>query len=85
MSQREKLVARICRIPTDFTWDEMVRLMESFDYRELPNAGTSHRKFYNEKSSRLISVPKPHHPRPYVGRSYLRAVVDHLNLVKRDP
>jgi predicted RNA binding protein YcfA (HicA-like mRNA interferase family) len=80
MSQREKLIRRICNLPADFSWDELVRLLKGFDYIE-QSSGGSHRSFYNPQTKKvLMGLVKPHHPRKDVGRAYLRKVIDHLNL-----
>ena len=81
MSQHDKLVRRLQGIPSDFAWEEMVRLLKGFGYNEMPNAGGSHRKFQHAQSGVIISgLVKPHQPRKHVAKGYLRMVLEHLGL-----
>ena len=80
MSQVEKLVARLLDVPADFSWEELVRVLATYGYQEKAASG-SHRRFVNETTGRVITgLVKPHHPRKHVGRSYLRKVIEYLNL-----
>ena len=80
MSQRQKLIDRLLSVPADFSWDELVRVLSTFGYEERPSSG-SHRRFFNPQSKNVISgLVKPHHPNKYVGRGYLRKVIEHLDL-----
>jgi hypothetical protein len=47
MGRRDKLIARFKGRPKDFTWDELVRLLEGFGYREVATGrtGGSRRRF----------------------------------------
>ena len=80
MSKQEKLIAKLLEVPADFTWDELVRVLSAFGYREETSSG-SHRRFFNPDTKRVImGLVKPHHPRKEVRRAYLRRVIGHLNL-----
>jgi predicted RNA binding protein YcfA (HicA-like mRNA interferase family) len=80
MSQHQKLVDRLLTVPADFTWDEMVRLLSGFGYKE-NSSGGSHRRFENPTSGDIImGLVKPHHPHKEVRRAYLRKVIQHLGL-----
>ncbi len=80
MSQRQKAMDRLRSEPpvTNFTWDEMLSVLESFGYKMLKSHGGSHRKFVHATTKAVIAIPKPH-PSNIVRRAYLRQVRDHLN------
>lgn len=61
MGQREKLVARLKGRPKDFTWDELVRLLEGLGYIEAATGktGGSRRRFLHETAP-TIALHKPH-------------------------
>lgn len=80
MSKHEKLIDRLLEVPADFSWDELVRVLSAYGYKEVPSSG-SHRRFVNPETERVITgLVRPHHPRKDVGRKYLRNVIEHLNL-----
>lgn len=47
VTKRAKLVQRFLSMPTDFTYDETVRLLNGFGYEEIVNDG-SRRAFINK-------------------------------------
>lgn len=61
MGRREKLVARLKGRPKDFTWDELVRLLEGLGYIEAATGktGGSRRRFIHETAP-TIALHKPH-------------------------
>ncbi len=61
MSRRDKLVARFKGRPKDFTWDELVRLLEGLGYAEAQagKTGGSRRRFVHA-SAPAIALHKPH-------------------------
>lgn len=61
MGRREKLVARLKGRPKDFTWDELVRLLEGLGYVEAATGktGGSRRRFIHETAP-IIALHKPH-------------------------
>jgi predicted RNA binding protein YcfA (HicA-like mRNA interferase family) len=61
MSRRDKLVARLKSRPKDFTWDELVRLLEGLGYTEAKagKTGGSRRRFVHPKAP-MIALHKPH-------------------------
>ncbi|ACI97983.1 type II toxin-antitoxin system HicA family toxin [Rhodospirillum centenum] len=61
MSRRDKLVDRLKGRPTDFTWDELVRLLEGLGYSEAPTGrtGGSRRRFVHATAP-TIALHKPH-------------------------
>ena len=78
MSQIQKLIVRLLSYPKDFTWDELVKILNHFGYTELKvgKTGGSRRKFVdNEK--RIISLHKPH-PAKILKRYQLEDVINTL-------
>ena len=61
MTRRDKLVARLKGRPRDFTWDELVRLLEGLGYREAAagKTGGSRRRFVHATAP-AIALHKPH-------------------------
>jgi len=61
MGRREKLVARLKGRPKDFTWDELVRLLEGLGYVEAATGktGGSRRRFIHETAP-TVALHKPH-------------------------
>lgn len=61
MAQIEKLTVKLLSRPTDFTWEELVKILSHFGYRELKKGktGGSRRKFADE-TKHLLNLHKPH-------------------------
>lgn len=61
MSRRDKLVARLRARPKDFTWEELVRLLEGLGYSEAATGrtGGSRRRFVHATAP-TIALHKPH-------------------------
>jgi hypothetical protein len=61
MSRREKLIARLKSRPRDFTWNELVKLLEGLGYVQVVGGktGGSRRRFVHAKGP-LIALHKPH-------------------------
>ena len=61
MSRNEKLLSRLLSVPSDFTWNELVRLLSYFGYKEVKpgKTGGSRRKFVSD-TKHVISLHKPH-------------------------
>jgi len=62
MSQKEKLIKRFQNRPKDFTYRELLSLINYFGYKEFNKGKTSgsRRAFYNEKTKHIIRLHKPH-------------------------
>lgn len=75
MSQKDKLIARFRSIPSDFTWDEMKRLLTFFGYVAEEGAGS--RVHFIDQSENKISLHRPH-PGNIVKIYVIRAVDKHL-------
>ena len=62
MTKAEKLLQRFRTLPVDFTWDELVRLLESLDYQSVAGSktGGSRRRFsHPERAPILLHKPHP--------------------------
>ncbi|HCG6617012.1 TPA: type II toxin-antitoxin system HicA family toxin [Vibrio parahaemolyticus] len=59
MSRQDKLLMRLLSKPKDFTWDELTKLLGSFEY-ELVNGKGSRRKFFHRATATYISLHEPH-------------------------
>lgn len=61
MNRHVKLVMRLRRRPKDFTWDEMVRVLEGVGYREsgAGKTGGSRRRFIHPHAPSIL-LHKPH-------------------------
>jgi len=61
MSQVQKLIASLLSFPTDFTWEELVKILNHFGFKEIKKGktGGSRRKFSNS-DKQIISLHKPH-------------------------
>ena len=61
MAKIEKLIARLLTKPKDFTWDELVKILNHFGYSELQKGmtGGSRRKFTDDAGG-LVILHEPH-------------------------
>jgi len=75
MSQIQKLIARLISFPKDFTWEELVKILNHFGFKELKvgKTGGARRKFSNDVGL-IISLHKPH-PSKIMKRYQLNDVV----------
>lgn len=78
MAKIEKLIERLLSKPTDFTWEELIKILGHFGYSELSKGktGGSRRKFANSING-IISLHKPH-PKNILKRYMLEDVIAHL-------
>ena len=78
MSRQEKLIIRLLSIPKDFTWDELVKVLNSFGYEELKGGktGGSRRRFVDGNKN-IITLHKPH-PANIVKAYAIREIIEHL-------
>ena len=81
MAKREKLLDRFLRRPTDFTWNELCAVLNSFGYQQISagKTGGSRVRFIHS-SCPPIMMHKPH-PRPILKRYQLE---DIINLLKQE-
>jgi hypothetical protein len=80
MSKKEKLIARFLSIPTDFHYDEMVKLLGYFGFQEIKKGKTSGSrvKFINNEGVSII-MHKPH-PTGILKQYQLKQVKEVLGL-----
>lgn len=60
MGRKEKLKSKLDALPKNFTWDELVTLMNQYGFKLLKARRGSGRKFHNEESGRLVIFHEPH-------------------------
>ncbi len=79
MSTTEKLIERFCRFPDDFSFEEAVRLLSAFGYREHGKgmASGSRVRFKNKWRGEYVDI---HRSRPgsLVKERMMRAIYRHL-------
>ncbi len=75
MSKREKLIQRFRALPRDFTWQELVTMLEGFGYKQYVGgkSGGSRVKFRHEERLPII-LHKPH-PTPFLKRYQLDQIM----------
>jgi len=81
MSRKDKLEKRLLGLPSDFTWQELVKVLKNHGYQELKKKGKtggSRRKFMDAQKN-IISLHEPH-PRPIVKKYALKEVIEKLGL-----
>jgi len=59
MTRSEKLLSRFLSRPKDFTYNELLRLLSNFGYKEQQGSG-SRIVFNNERIKHNIKLHKPH-------------------------
>jgi hypothetical protein len=61
MAKIEKLIERLVSSPSDFTWEELEKVLSHFGYTEVKKGktGGSRRKFC-DKNKNIINLHKPH-------------------------
>lgn len=61
MAKIEKLIERLLAFPKDFTWDELIKILDHFGFKEIKTGktGGSRRKF-SDSGKQIISLHKPH-------------------------
>lgn len=78
MGSKEKLLERFKRMPNDFTFDEMERLLSVFGYEKSNKGKTSgSRIIYRNENKRPIMLHKPH-PVNIIKGYAMRQVLDEL-------
>lgn len=78
MSSKEKLVARFLTLPSDFTFDELERLLAIYGYEKSNKGKTSgSRIVFKDKEGHPIMLHKPH-PGNIVKQYAVRQVLEEL-------
>ena len=82
MTQRNKLIDRLLSKPTDFTWDELLKLLNGFDYQQVSagKTGGSRARFIHTYYP-VITLHKPH-PKPILKRYQLENIIELLKQEK---
>ncbi len=80
MSKIEKLIEKLKTKPKDFTWNELLKILNYFGYELIPQGrtGGSRRKFVNEYNQ-IISLHEPH-PQKVLKGYQLDIIIDYLKL-----
>jgi hypothetical protein len=62
MSRHQKLIKRFQAKPKDFTYDELVSLLQGFGYQEMKAGKTtgSRAAFFHEEGGAIIRLHRPH-------------------------
>lgn len=83
MSKFKKLKDRFLAKPKDFTYNELMNLLQGFGYHELNKGKTSGSRvaFINDETMHLIRLHKPH-PKNILKRYQLDFVEDELKSVE---
>lgn len=78
MSKQEKLLARFCSTPADFTWEELVKLLNGLGYERDDKGRTSgSRVRFSKAHCAPINLHKPH-PSNVMKRYQLRQIQEFL-------
>ena len=81
MSKIEKLILKFRTIPKDLTWEELVKILNHYNYQEKTQKGKtggSRRKYINKKLD-IISLHKPH-PSNIVKQYVIKQLIEKLEL-----
>ncbi|MBD8593841.1 MULTISPECIES: type II toxin-antitoxin system HicA family toxin [unclassified Pseudomonas] len=73
MSRHGKLVAKLISQESEFTWPELVSLLQGFGFQPVQGSG-SRVKFHNGNPAALISLHRPHpgsEIKPYIRRQII--------------
>jgi len=77
MSTKDKLIVRFKRQPTDFTWDELVRLFNCFGFDIYNKGKTSGSRVIFSNGEKEYIMHKPH-PRNIIKESSMANILDFL-------
>ncbi len=81
MSKIEKLLEKFKSVPTELTWDELLKILNHLGYFEVKKkggTGGSRRKFSNKEND-VISLHKPH-PSNIVKQYVIKQLLEKLEL-----
>ena len=80
MTKAEKLISRFLNMPSDFHYDEMVKLLSHFGFQEIKKGKTSgSRVKFANADGRVIIMHKPH-PSGILKKYQLKQVKEILKL-----
>lgn len=77
MSKKDKLIERLLSLPSDFEWDEALRLLKQCNFSQMNNDG-SRRKFRHISGRKLV-IHEPH-PGNIIKRYALEHIIDALRI-----
>ena len=77
MSTKDKLIERFQSLPSDFSFDELKRLMGYWGFTMINLGATSGSRMGFKKGDVLIKMHKPH-PGKIVGRKTLKSIRDYI-------
>lgn len=80
MSKREKLISRFLSMPSDFHYDEMVKLLGYFDFQEVKKGKTSGSRVKFENSGRVPIILHKPHPSGLMKKYQLKQIKEILEL-----
>lgn len=83
MGRKEKLKAKLDTLPKNFTWDELVSLMNQYGFDLLKAKRGSGRKFYNKNKDKLVMFHEPH-PENTMKKYVLTEVKQLLDEIEND-
>lgn len=79
MGTKEKLIDRFCKLPKDFTYNEILKVLSAFGYSEHNKGATSGSRvrFKNEQTGEYIDIHRPH-PGSIMKEWMMKAIYQHL-------
>jgi len=79
MGKADKLIQRFLSKPKNFSYKELRRLLNYFDYQEAKTGKTSGSRsaFINQKTKHIIRLHKPH-PNPELKRYQINLIEEEL-------
>ncbi len=78
MSQKDKLIKRLLLRPKDFTWDELLKLLNSLGYTLIKGGKTGgSRRRFEHLDYGYITLHEPH-PTKVLKRYQIDQLIDHL-------
>lgn len=77
MSSKDKLIARFNSLPSDFSFDELVRLMGGFGFKLSNKGATSGSRVCFEKGNESLMIHRPH-PGYTLGKGVLKSIKIYL-------
>ena len=82
MSSHEKLLERFMRLPKDFAWSELTRLLNKYEYYQNNKGKTSGSRvrFEKEGSDVYLDLHKPH-PKNILKQYQMKDVVEFLTRI----
>lgn len=83
MSKLEKAITRLLKRPTDYTWSELVALMNALGF-ELRTIGGSGRKFIQPETAAVLYLHEPH-PSKVLKSYQIRLAIQFLRQEGRIP